>query len=442
VGKKMIHQRANVSVTNDYTNRFMEELGEKELFRRYERAAEIRQSPIFIQPPESVDDSYRFGWMRGIALMTETMINGRWYEWLRVNAIGRLPENLEWPEVNMSMFPSGMGAVTKMMESCMKLVYHHGLRVDVFLEWIGYALGIAWFKKPSMPDSLWGQLYREFNLDYFYMFPSDYFSEFLAAHGYSGVADYFPTPLNITIMMNLIAQPQLYETLYEPCLGAAAQLLPSRSLNMIGTDLNPAMCKTAAIQAFLYQPALLYTPQPIKGIHFDEKEMRMCRYFEFTTNTRIYCGDSLMGEFTAPRDIFEENSTHIDVYLSPVDLEKREIYKFEEEMMRPWIELPKQTKWNIVVAQSREFGMDVTLSNPPFNMSVGKFWMENLRKIEEKNRRFLQEREQRLVLWREKYAKQPAAVFQSIEDEVNHRIIVIEKRSKNVVKGQLAFEFT
>lgn len=425
----------------DFTDRMIDKHGVDEMLRRHARAAEIGRSSIFVQPPQSVEDSHRFGWMRGIALMTETLINGRWYEWLRVNALGRLPEDIEWPDVSMGMYSSGKHEVSKMLEDCMKYVYQHGLRVDVFLDWIGYALGIAWFKKPTMPESLWGQLYRSFNLDLFYMFPSDYFSEFLATHGYSGVADYFPTPLNITIMMNMIAEPQLYETLYEPCLGAAAQLLPSRSLNMIGTDLNPAMVKTASIQAFLYQPALLYTPHPIKGIHFDEKEMRMCRYFEFTTNTRIYCGDSLMGEFTAPRDIFDESSEHIDVYLSPVDLQKRELYKYEEEMMMPWDELPKEIKWKIVVAQSREFPMDVCLSNPPFNMSVGKFWRDNLSRIEDNNVKFLQEREQRLELWQEKYAKQPAAVFQSIEDDVKHRIVIVEKQAKNVIKGQLAFEF-
>jgi hypothetical protein len=84
-------------------------------------------------------------------------------------------------------------------------------------------------------------------------------------------------------------------------------LLPSDSLNLVGADYNLAMVKAASIQAFLYQPWLLYVPHPIIGLHFSEEEMRIHRYYEFDTNSRIYLGDSLLGEYIAPPDIFSES---------------------------------------------------------------------------------------------------------------------------------------
>jgi len=69
-------------------------------------------------------------------------------------------------------------------------------------------------------------------------------------------------------------------------------------------------------------PYLLYVPQPILDIHVDTHHKRINKYFEFDTDTRIYHGDSLLGEYTAPTNIFMEDAPMVDIYVKPLDYEK------------------------------------------------------------------------------------------------------------------------
>jgi hypothetical protein len=360
----------------------------------------IEAHPLYIEPASDVSESFRFGWNRGSAFKAETLIRGRWYVWFHILNKGRFDaESDNIPSCPFSMF-DGRDEVNKMLENCMNHVYNEGARVSDFLEWIGYSLGISSFSKPKIIDRLWEKLYTDFDLSIMLFYPSDYLSNLLSTHGQSGVASYFPTPMNVaqamTRMLNVDSVTGRAESVYEPTLGAGALLLPSDSLILTGTELNPIMCRAASIQAFLYAPWLLYTPIPVIGLHFSEEEMRMNRYFEFTTNTRIYCGDALLGEFTAPEDIFDENSKTIDVYLHALDLEKREVYQYEGLLMTTaWSDIPEDLKWKITIAQARELGFTVVMSNPPFG-KMNSFTLQRIHEIEAKNEKFIRERSFRL----------------------------------------------
>lgn len=363
------------------------------------RLSELENHPLWIEPDQSVQDTRKFGWMRGITLKNDTEFEGRWYEWLLINARGKMDDPYQMPETDITTARSRKGIGEKMLENCMKWVYAQGYRLWDFIEWIGYGLGIAWFKEPKIPDRLRQLLYETFDIGLLQKEPADYFSHFVGEHGQSGHLDYFPTPIDITKAINMMVfadNDDRTSSQYEPCIGAGSMILPSRSLNLVGADLSLTMVKVASIQAFLYMPSLLFVPKPIVGLHADPETLTINKYFEFKTNTRIYWGNSLLGEYRAPEDIFKEDSEWVDVYVKPFDLQKQDIYQYDEYMFQPWDSLPYELKVKIVQAQSRELGFDIMTTNPPFNSRLSKYETEQFQEIKKNNDIFWKERQQRL----------------------------------------------
>jgi GNAT superfamily N-acetyltransferase len=365
------------------------------------RVSELEQQPLWIQPAQTLEDSHRFGWMRGLALKNDTEFEGRWYEWLLINAKGIMEDPYQMPETDVATDHSRKGIGEKMLENCMKWVYAQGYRLWDFIEWIGYSLGIAWFQKPKIPDRLWQLLYENFHLSLLQKEPADYFSHFIGVHGQNGHLDYFATPIQVTTAINRMLfsdNDNRTSSQFEPCIGAGSMLLPSNSLNLVGADLSLTMVKVACIQAFLYMPSLLYVPKPIIGLHADPDTLTINKYFEFNTNTRIYWGNSLLGEYKAPSDIFQEGSEWIEVYVHPLDLQKRDIYQYDEFMFQPWDSLPYDLKVKIVQAQARELGFDIISTNPPFNAAINKYEAQQMKEIKESNIIFWEERQHRLEI--------------------------------------------
>lgn len=201
----------------------------------------IESHPLYIEPASDVSESQCFGWNRGLAFKLEALIRGRWVAWFNIIAKGKLEDSDVIPECPFSMF-DGRDQVNIMLEKCMDYAYQEGARVDDFMDWILYSFGISWTKKPNISDRLWEKFYNTFDPTLMLLHPSDYLSSFLASHNKSGLGGYFPTPLNVTIMINKMlgadTQKSRTESTYEPCLGAGALVLPSESLCLVGTDLN------------------------------------------------------------------------------------------------------------------------------------------------------------------------------------------------------------
>ncbi|MGF7036079.1 hypothetical protein J2T17_007130 [Paenibacillus mucilaginosus] len=417
---------------NDAVDRFMRSYKPEYRLRKQALLARLETHPLYVEPAADVSQTQRFGWNRGLALKLETLIRGRWIAWLDIIQKGAYAPEDNIPECEMDMF-DGTDKVNKMLDKCMNTAFHNGYRGHDFLEWLGYSLGIAWFEKPKIDERTWNHWYETFDLSLMLLYPSDYLSTFLLTHaGQSGVGAYFPTPINITKMIHqMLGGGQEDEertvSVFEPCLGGGAMLLPSRSLNLIGADFNMTMVKAAAIQAFLYQPWLLYTPTPIVGIHFSAEEMRMHRYFEFDTNTRIYCGDSLLGEYRAPADIFQDGDEWIDIYLSPLDLSKNSALQVEKDFLTvDWADMTREMKWNIVKAQSRCFGFDRGVSNPPFG-ATNKYTMERIRELQKSNTELLAKRQE----WLDTLQK---LAHPQVEQAVETAMYVINEKT-----GQMSF---
>lgn len=136
----------------------------------------------------------------------------------------------------------------------------------------------------------------------------------------------------------------------------------------------------------------------VKGIHFDMVEMRVNKYFEFNTDTRLYVGNSLLGEFQAPESIFVEDSEWVDIYVQPLDLAKREIYQYEKELDIPWGELTNDKKFAIVKAMAREIPFDRVVANPPFSSKISNIERQRIEDIRNQNKLFLEDRKKNHVL--------------------------------------------
>jgi hypothetical protein len=414
---------------------------------RSKKLIELMGHPLFVSYPRSWEDSKNFGWMRGIAMATETFFEAKWHSWLHINKKGELNEDDYVPhyEPGHIFYDPKRPKNTElghMLHNCLEHVKAEGRGLTELIEWIGYSLGIAWFHKPRLSDKTLQRLYTDFVLELFWIHPADIMSIFVSQHGQSGVLDYFPTPIHITDFMNRILETEdkmsnWNHTAFEPCIGGAAMFLPNKSLNQVGADYNLLMTKVASIQAFIYLPHLLYTPKPILGLHVDKETYTINRYFEFDTNTRLYNGDSLLGEYVAPKDIFQENSEKIDVYFFPADATKVEWYKLEEEFLRtPWEKQPKEFKTKVVVAQSRLIKMQVGITNPPFNASLSKAATQQLRNIHDSNEIFFSDRERRLSDIQSQHA-----LSEMIRQEIEFKLAPVKANKKlKIIENQYAFE--
>jgi len=336
-----------------------------------------------------------FGWAREMCFELDTAAFDVWGKWFRIINEGYASG------VNAPFAPPtllGSQKAHKSLQKCYEVFSREGKRANEFIDWIGYSIGIAWCSQyQKLPERVEAYLEDNFPWEELIQNPSDYLSQFLAENGSSGHLDYYPTPLSITTAMAMMLNPGETESVLEPCIGPGGMILPVKSLNIVGMDLNLLMVKAACIQAFFYKPQLLYVPQPIYGIHFHPIEMRVHQYFEFNTNTRIYCGNSLLGEFQAPMHIFDQDSLMIDVYVHPFRQRHRESFLYEEEMKMDWGTLSKDVRFKVVRAQARELHFDCVMTNPPFNSKLNAYEKEMFAEIERDNAEFLKERENTVV---------------------------------------------
>ncbi|MEX3625028.1 hypothetical protein [Viridibacillus arvi] len=335
-----------------------------------------------------------FGWMRKTLFEIDDQNHKVWGKWLHLIGKNNFVEGDIYPDVDVATTVNQ--DVYKLLSKCYEGIAKEGYSSSDLIEWMGYAIGIAWCSdKPRISERAQRHLEQSFPWEQLIKYPADYLSSFLAENGQSGVLDYYPTPSSLTTLINKLVNPtvSLTDSVIEPCLGGGGMVLPSQSLNITGMDLNVLMVKAACIQAFFYKPQMLYVPEPILGIHVHPIEQRVHKYFEFDIDSRIYCGNSLLGEFQAPRHIFEQHSVFVDVFVMPRRQRKREVYKYKNEMQKEWQSLSKKVRFEIVKAMAREHEFDVIMTNPPFNSKMSKYDREVFEEIAKDNALFLSEME-------------------------------------------------
>ncbi|MER2005859.1 MAG: hypothetical protein ABS939_00285 [Psychrobacillus sp.] len=330
-----------------------------------------------------------FGWKRGTLLTIDSQHNQLWEKWFYLLEKGSFVEGDPFPYVELA---ERVDDVTyKQLENCYQSVYHLGISSHDFIDWICYAIGLSWCSdKPKVSEEAHNILDASFPWKSLISKPADYLSYFLAKNGASGVLDYYPTPSALSVCMAKMMEPSLRESVIEPCIGAGGIILNVNTLNMVGMDLNLLMVKAACIQAFFYKPQLLYAPTPLTNVHLNDIG-QVNGYFEFDTDTRIYKGDSLLGEFYAPKHIFRKDSELVSIYVQPRRERNRAIHQVQGFTNSDWLTLSKADRFQVVKAFARELPFDCILTNPPFNLKLGGEYKKMLEKINKDNENFLNE---------------------------------------------------
>lgn len=331
----------------------------------------------------------KFAWNRGTLLSLDSKHNQLWEKWFYLIDKGSYNNGDPFPLVNLSEQPNK--EVYKQLENTFHSVSHLGISLHDFVDWICYAIGISWCsEKPRVTEKAHTLLKEQFPWEGIISHPADYFSYFLAANGSSGVLEYYPTPSALSRLLTTMVEPSLGESVIEPCIGAGGIILTTNTLNMVGMDLNLLMVKASCIQAFFYKPQLLYSPRPLTNVHLTCNG-QVERYFEFDTDTRIYRGDSLLGEFVAPKHIFREGSELVDIYVNPKRERNRSTHHVRSLMSTEWTKLSYNDRLQAVKAFARERPFEYILTNPPFSMKLGSEYKRIIEEIEKDNVIFLAE---------------------------------------------------
>jgi hypothetical protein len=165
------------------------------------------------------------------------------------------------------------------LENCLRVIpkkgyYNENNRIEYleyFLHWFFYAVDHpAYREKPEEPRGCEGaflRIYQIFDWCAFMHYPYDYMSELVSgiySKGQKQGQGYFPTPMNVTQMMNDVLHgdnkhligSKLIESVGEPAVGCGATLLPAsnRSLVAVGYDIDPLLLKCALFSFYFYAP--------------------------------------------------------------------------------------------------------------------------------------------------------------------------------------------
>lgn len=328
-----------------------------------------------------------FGWKRGALWTIDSKSHQLWEKWFYLIEKGSYIHGDPFPEIKLA--DQVDKKTYKQLEDSYQSVYHLGVTTSDFIDWICFAIGISWCSdKPRISEKAHELLQASFPWEALMVHPADYLSQFLAVNGSSGVLDYYPTPTSVSVLLAKMMQPDIRESVLEPCIGAGGIILNTNTLNMVGMDLNLLMVKAACIQAFFYKPQLLYTPTPLDNVHLNSIG-QVKSYFEFDTNTRIYHGDSLLGEFSAPKHIFQQHSEIVNIYVQPYRERNRLIHYVHSYKLNDWMDLTKSERFKVVKAFARELHFDCILTNPPFNLKMGGEYKKEMEEIRKDNEAFL-----------------------------------------------------
>ena len=137
----------------------------------------------------------------------------------------------------------------------------------LYIEWLLWGFGAKIQEQfPSrITEEVSWDLYKKSNIGLFLKHPYDYMawgSTAVAKMSYSGnKTGYFPTPMNVCIMMVEITMTEQDKTrvFNDPCVGTGSFLLPASnySLRLTGQDISHEMIQMVTVNGYLYIPWLV-----------------------------------------------------------------------------------------------------------------------------------------------------------------------------------------
>ena len=213
------------------------------------------------------------GWLRPYLVVLDQMFSKRWDYWLKTIEAGDV---LEEPIPQISWPGHGHPEPKKNLETCIDFCRNRFSRqaFNLFVEWLLFGFGDPSVKE--MPCQIEPPLnafwYKTFNLGLFLKYPHDYLGEYAAdlyGNGKHNSTAYFPTPMNVSVMMAKMTLSEKDKTasVCDPCVGSGRLLMAASnfSLNLYGMDIDFSILNVCKANMWTYVPWAVRRPD-IKGL--------------------------------------------------------------------------------------------------------------------------------------------------------------------------------
>lgn len=210
------------------------------------------------------------GWLRPFLFAQDALLTGRWLYWTEIKSKGHIRDAGPIPQINFishgsGEYVAGSHGIEIGRKMLKKMAGYSIGSAERFIDWFLWALGDPQITdRPRLDSGEERFFYENFDLAVLMANPTDYFSSFASDEmRQSGLAGYFPTPLNICILMTQMQMgvtngvcPANNKTVMDPCVGAGAMLLPASnySLRLYGSDINLTMIKLTRLHMWLFAP--------------------------------------------------------------------------------------------------------------------------------------------------------------------------------------------
>lgn len=215
------------------------------------------------------------GWMIPYLYAYDHLTNKRWAYWANILNKKSIVGHDPIPQIHFYGSPLSKECqhATKMLE---KTISHMESTAERFADYLLWGLGAQGeiSNLDHLSDELFKHYYENFDLFFVLDKPTDYLSWVLSEQlGGKAKAKlgYFPTPLNISMMMTELINGEktdVSEPVYDPCAGCGALLLPQSNYRFraSGSDINPIAVKFCQIQMAWYAPWFYIPGENIQGL--------------------------------------------------------------------------------------------------------------------------------------------------------------------------------
>lgn len=222
-----------------------------------------------------------FGWLRPYILALDAMFLKRWDYWLRTVDAGKVLDE-PIPQIEWEGTPNK--EAKKNLEECIDRCRDRFARdaFDLFIEWLLFGFGDPVVKEfpKQVGLKLNADWYKKFNLGLMLKYPYDYLGEFaaeMAGKGRNNPTGYFPTPMNVCVMMAAMTLWEADKTnsVCDPCVGSGRLLMAASnySLNLYGMDIDYKILRVCKANMFVYVPWGVGRPS-IEGLEGVKQPMK------------------------------------------------------------------------------------------------------------------------------------------------------------------------
>lgn len=241
------------------------------------------KNPNWEQIP--IEEKCYHGWLRPYAIISETIINGRWNYWLDIKAT-QVVKDKPIPQLHfLKPYDKEFRFVSDMINNCLNITgeYKDDRIFYDFIDWLLYGWGSPMVTK--LPESITPKMqehwYKKFEVDLFFLYPADYFVV-IASERYSNkffnANNFYPTPDNVVkAMVDMIydeneREKNKYANVIEPCCGSGIILLyqSNHSLLLYAQDIDPTMVKLATLNGYFYIPWMVEMDDETKQLFIEE----------------------------------------------------------------------------------------------------------------------------------------------------------------------------